>query len=131
MCQSLREGDVAEGLHDPTGFGPKAGRVTMAPHLSPVAATLLHDCFHRSADQYPDRPAVVCGSRTLSYADVDGRANRLARHLRTLGVGRGSFVGLLLERSAEVPITILAILKAGAAYVPLDPDYPADLHPYW
>lgn len=98
----------------------------MAPHLSPVAATLLHDCFHRSADAHPDRPAVVCGPRTLTYADVDRRANQLARHLRSLGVGRGCFVGLLLERSAEVPVALLAILKAGAAYVPLDPDYPPD-----
>lgn len=85
-----------------------------------------HQLFERAADRFGDRPAVRCEDRRLTYAETEARANRLARHLRERGVRRGSLVGILLERSESVPIAILAVLKAGAGYVPLDPDYPAD-----
>jgi len=87
---------------------------------------VLHRIFESSADRFPERPAVCFGRQRLTYAELDARANRLSHHLRAVGVRRGALVGLLLERSAEVYVAILAVLKAGAAYVPLDPDYPAE-----
>jgi amino acid adenylation domain-containing protein len=71
-----------------------------------------------------DRIAVRSGDVTLTYADLDGRANRLAHQLRALGAGRGDLVGVCLERSADLPVAMLAALKCGAAYVPLDPEFP-------
>ena len=70
------------------------------------------------------RPALVFEDLTLSYAELDGRANRLARHLIGLGLGPEDIVGLLLDRSPELIIAMLAVLKSGAGYLPLDPDYP-------
>ncbi len=86
----------------------------------------LHDLFARTAEQFPERIAISCRGREWSYQELDLASNRLARLLRARGVGRGDCVGLFLPRSAEVYVALLAILKAGAAYVPLDPDYPAD-----
>src|SRR5262249_37584803 len=63
---------------------------------------------------------------SLSYGELDARANRLAHHLRDLGVGRETIVGLCVERSPEMIIGLIGILKAGGAYLPLDPDYPPE-----
>src|SRR5271168_3301303 len=72
----------------------------------------------------PSALAVSSCHETLSYADLDRRANRLANYLRSVGVSRGMTVGLCLERSAAMVVTALAILKAGGAYIPLDPVQP-------
>jgi amino acid adenylation domain-containing protein len=82
--------------------------------------------FERQVRRAPDAVAVVDGEREISYADVDARANRLARRLRAHGVEPGANVAILLERSTELVVAELAILKAGAAYVPLDPNYPPE-----
>ncbi|WP_131733081.1 amino acid adenylation domain-containing protein, partial [Actinomadura formosensis] len=74
----------------------------------------------------PDAPAVTFEGVSWSYAQVNARANRLARWLVERGVGPEQFVALALPRSADLVVAILAVLKAGAAYVPMDPDYPAD-----
>ncbi|HET9443913.1 MAG TPA: amino acid adenylation domain-containing protein, partial [Acidimicrobiales bacterium] len=74
----------------------------------------------------PDAPAVGCGPATLSYADLDARAGRLARHLAGLGVGPGTLVGLHLTRSVDMVVALLAVARAGGAYLPLDPDFPAE-----
>ena len=74
----------------------------------------------------PDAEAVVAGEERLTYRELNARANRLAHALRQKGVQRNDIVGLAVERNADVAIGILAILKAGAAYLPLDPDYPRD-----
>jgi amino acid adenylation domain-containing protein len=89
-----------------------------------------HDvCFHQlieqQAAQTPDAWAVVQEGRRLTYDDLNARANRLARRLYELGVGPGRNVGLALPRSPEAVVAILASWKAGAAYIPLDPAYPA------
>ncbi|MET0648994.1 MAG: amino acid adenylation domain-containing protein, partial [Pyrinomonadaceae bacterium] len=89
-------------------------------------ALCLHELFARRAQSAPAAPAVTFEGETLSYAELNERANRLARYLRGLGVGAESRVGLLLERSAEMVIAVLGVLKAGGAYVPLDPEYPAE-----
>ena len=87
---------------------------------------LLHELFERQAESEPGNIALVCGGKKMTYAELEQRANQLARFLRANAVGKGSVVGLLLPRSADVYVALLAILKAGAAYVPLDPDYPAE-----
>src|ERR1019366_8642582 len=69
--------------------------------------------------------AVVSAGRSLSYRELDQRSNQLARHLRRLGVGQETLVGIAVERSVEMMVGLLAILKAGGAYVPMDPSYPA------
>ena len=89
-------------------------------------APCLHEIFERQADTTPHATAVVCGSRGLTYAELDAAANRLARRLRLSGARPGTFVGILASRSELPIIGILACLKAGAAYVPIDPGYPAD-----
>ncbi|HEX2077660.1 MAG TPA: amino acid adenylation domain-containing protein [Longimicrobium sp.] len=75
---------------------------------------------------HPDAAALVWGDETLSYWELAARANRLANHLRTLGIGPDARAGVLLERGAELIVSILAIIQAGGAYVPLDPGYPAE-----
>ena len=89
-------------------------------------AACLHELFEAQADARGQAPALIRGDLVLSYAGLEARANRLAHHLRSLGVGPGSFVGLCLERSELPIIAILAVLKSGGAYVPLDPAYPDD-----
>ncbi|MCB2251007.1 non-ribosomal peptide synthetase [Pseudomonas chlororaphis] len=86
----------------------------------------IHHLFSEQALLRPDAPALTFAGQTLSYAELDGRANRLAWMLRERGVGPQVRVGLALERSLEMVIGLLAILKAGGAYVPLDPEYPLD-----
>jgi amino acid adenylation domain-containing protein len=90
----------------------------------PVAA--LPELFARSAAAAPDAPAVTCAADTLSYAELAARANRLAQHLRALGVRRGDRVGLCLQRSVDTVVGVLGVLTAGAAYVPLDLGHPAE-----
>ncbi|MEM6846913.1 MAG: amino acid adenylation domain-containing protein [Pseudomonadota bacterium] len=82
------------------------------------------DLFCAQATERPDAVAVVDGTRTLTYAALDAASNRLARHLMSLGVGPEVVVGVCLERSAELIVSVLAIWKAGGAYLPLDPNYP-------
>ena len=84
----------------------------------------LHREFERQAARRPGEWAVVCGAERLSYAELNRRANRLARHLRALGAGGEPRVAICLERSTAVVESMLAVLKAGGAYVPLDPSLP-------
>jgi len=85
-----------------------------------------HMLFERLAAADPHAPAVDSDAARLTYGELNAAANRLARHLRGLGVGPESLVGIMLERSAEQIISLLAVLKAGGAYLPLDPSYPAE-----
>ncbi|HEX4961001.1 MAG TPA: amino acid adenylation domain-containing protein, partial [Thermoanaerobaculia bacterium] len=89
-------------------------------------AVCLHELFEAQADLTPDAAAVMAGGETLTYREVEARSNRLARHLRRLGVGPEVAVGLSLLRSAEGLVSLLAILKAGGVYVPLDAAYPRE-----
>ena len=86
----------------------------------------LHPLFSQQAAARGDAPALTFAGETLSYRELDARANRLAWMLRERGVGPQVRVGLALPRSLEMVIGLLAILKAGGAYVPLDPEYPLD-----
>jgi non-ribosomal peptide synthetase-like protein len=87
---------------------------------------LLHELFEHQADLRPDGVALVCADQRMTYGELERRANQLARFLRSRGVRRGDRVGLWLERSLDVYVALLGILKAGAAYVPLDPEYPPE-----
>ena len=86
----------------------------------------VHLLFERQAAVQPDKCALLFGDESLSYGELNARANRLAHHLIQLGVQPETKVGIALERSFDMVIGLLAILKAGGAYVPLDPEYPAD-----
>ncbi|GCE02774.1 non-ribosomal peptide synthetase [Dictyobacter aurantiacus] len=86
----------------------------------------LHQLVEQQAERTPQAIAVHFEEQTLTYQELNQRANQLARHLDSLGIGPDMLVGVCMERSLELVIAILAILKAGGAYVPLDPDYPAD-----
>ncbi|WP_269903035.1 non-ribosomal peptide synthetase [Bacillus velezensis] len=84
----------------------------------------ISEVFEQQADEYSDKTALVLENSSMCYAELNHRANQLARYLQECGVKRGDLVGIALERSFDLYISILAILKSGGAYVPLDPQYP-------
>ena len=84
----------------------------------------LHHLFESTVDRVPTAAATRFEGGSLTYRELDERANRLARHLSALGVGPETVVGVLLERGPELPAAFLGVLKAGGAYLPLDPDHP-------
>ncbi|MBI2824764.1 MAG: amino acid adenylation domain-containing protein [Planctomycetia bacterium] len=84
----------------------------------------IHELFTQQAGRSPDAAALWFAGKSVTYAQLDRRSNRLARHLIDRGAGPDVLVGLCLERSIELITALLAILKSGAAYVPLDPNYP-------
>ncbi|MEU2060470.1 non-ribosomal peptide synthase/polyketide synthase [Streptomyces sp. NPDC013455] len=111
-------------LLDPAGaralvdrFG---GRVTRPPHGT------LPEAFRRQAARTPDAPAVRCGDTCLTYRELDARSSRLARLLIAAGAGPERFVALCLPRTADLITALLAVLKSGAGYLPVDPQYPAE-----
>ncbi|HEX8352379.1 MAG TPA: amino acid adenylation domain-containing protein, partial [Pyrinomonadaceae bacterium] len=99
-------------------FGFNEAQAAYPPHAC------LHELFEEQAAKTPDATALVFEGESLSYDELNKRANRLARHLRTLGAGPEQLVALLMERSVEMIVSLLGVLKAGAAYLPLDPAYP-------
>src|SRR6185312_2559342 len=100
---------------DPPGAG--GGGVRVAPKVS---APTLHGCVALAAARSPDAIAVVGDGESLTYRQLDARANLLARRLQALGAGPGSLVAIGLERTPALVVGLLGILKAGAAYLPLD-----------
>ncbi|WP_316168801.1 MULTISPECIES: non-ribosomal peptide synthetase [unclassified Bradyrhizobium] len=86
----------------------------------------IHDLVARQAELTPNAVAIIHEDQRLSYRDLDGRANRLAHHLREIGVGPEVVVGLCVERGPDMVVGLLGILKAGGAYLPLDPSYPRE-----
>jgi amino acid adenylation domain-containing protein len=86
----------------------------------------LHQLFEAQVEKTPDAPAVKFEGQTLTYRELNARANQLAHHLRALGIRPDDKVGVCMERSFEMVIALYGILKAGGAYIPLDPTYPAE-----
>ena len=111
----LTEPDAAEILE---GFNPEPQEA--------LPQTCLHNLFEQQAGRQPDAPCIRTPQETLSYGDVEQRANVLAHLLQGKGVGSQSAVGVMLDRMPALYIAILAVLKAGAAYLPMDPGYPED-----
>jgi amino acid adenylation domain-containing protein len=87
---------------------------------------LIHELFAARARERPDKPALFFEGATFSYREIEERSNQLARELIQRGAGPGTFVGICLERGPALVIGLLGILKSGAAYLPLDPNYPRD-----
>ena len=96
------------------------------PTLAPDASLTVHGLFARRVAASGDAPALVHGTTTLTYADLDRRANEMAARLQALGVSAGATVSVALPRSPDSIVAVLGILKAGAAYLPLDLSYPSD-----
>ncbi|WP_280697742.1 Pls/PosA family non-ribosomal peptide synthetase [Kitasatospora sp. GP82] len=115
--------EPTSGTTEPVGAPgvPKSSHLWVLPPVQRLA-----QYFERTCDRVPENTAVSCGTLCLTYADLDRRANRLARLLRQRGAGEGQCVGILLERSLDTYVALLAVLKSGAAFVPLDPSFPAD-----
>src|ERR1019366_9062812 len=86
----------------------------------------VHQLFEAQAERTPDAVAIVFEAEQLTYGELNRRANQLAHHLRALGVGPEVLVAICLERSLEMVIALLGVLKAGGAYLPLDPAYPKE-----
>ena len=84
----------------------------------------LHELFEQQAARTPQAIALVCRGTTMTFAQLNGRANQLAHRLREQGLGSEALVGICMPRSAAMLVAILGVLKAGCAYVPIDPDYP-------
>ncbi|HSS52101.1 MAG TPA: amino acid adenylation domain-containing protein, partial [Thermoanaerobaculia bacterium] len=92
----------------------------------PAAEPLLHRLFEARVAADPQRPALVWVGTLVTYRELNRRANSLAHHLRAIGVGPDSVVGLYMDRSPDLVEALLAVLKAGGAYLPLDPEAPAE-----
>ena len=86
----------------------------------------LHQLLATTASHYPDKTAVIVNDDRMSFRELDETASRVAHYLQRDGVGVGDVVGVMLDRSPNLLVTLLAVLKAGAAYVPIDPEYPHD-----
>ncbi|HEU4834404.1 MAG TPA: amino acid adenylation domain-containing protein, partial [Pyrinomonadaceae bacterium] len=86
----------------------------------------VHQLFEAQVERTPAATALVCGEESLNYRELNSRANQLAHHLRQMGVGPEIVVGIMMERSVAMMCSVLAVLKAGGAYLPLDPAYPAE-----
>ncbi|XTZ17457.1 amino acid adenylation domain-containing protein [Micromonospora echinospora] len=135
--EALSPAEVATLVAAGTATGPRSGRVhasrrlldaepALRPEPDATGAATLPELFAAQAARTPHAVAVVDGDRRLSYAELHRRADRLARRLGRAGIGPEDRVALLVPRSAELVVAVLGVLAAGAAYVPIDPDHPAE-----
>ncbi len=110
----------------PTSEHERVLRVWNATQADYPHTRCLHQLFEAQVEQTPHAVALIAGNRHLTFDEVNRHANRLAHYLRSTGVGNETLVGICMERSPALIIGLFAILKAGAAYVPLDPTYPTE-----
>ncbi|MGF9966587.1 amino acid adenylation domain-containing protein [Bacillus rhizoplanae] len=96
---------------------------TDTPYTGPMT---IHSCFELMAEKTPDQIALVFEDRKLTYQELNEKSNNLAWILKGKGVGPNTIVGLMVDRSVEMIVGLLAVLKAGGSYLPIDPDYPSD-----
>ncbi len=112
-----------ESHHHPSAAACGAPH-SRARHRGPAGPGCIHELVEASVARDPGAVAVAWGAETVTYRELDARAGRLARRLRGLGVGPETVVGVFLERTPEMVAALLGVLKAGGAYLPLDPAYP-------
>ncbi|SAI08020.1 D-alanine--D-alanine ligase [Bordetella ansorpii] len=126
LRQLAQDPDVRCGAFD---LVPSAHRLQLrrwaVPASAPIPFVAVHERIARQARGTPDAVALVHGSETLRYAELEARANRLAHRLAQAGAGADTRVAVLASRSVAMVVGLLAVLKAGAAYVPFDPELPA------
>ncbi len=116
--------DILRIRHNSSGAPQRKECTQRFEQSVPVSVNnCVHELFEAQADRSPEALALICGNREFTYRELNTRANQLARFLRRFDVGPNSLIGLCVERSAEMIVGILGILKAGAAYVPMDPSY--------
>ncbi|HEX9939834.1 MAG TPA: amino acid adenylation domain-containing protein, partial [Longimicrobium sp.] len=127
VLEQIIAGAAVTGALTPVDAGERAALIAAGSATAsfPVARS-LPALFAQQAARTPGAFALTFGGESVTYAELDARANRLAHRLVKLGARADSLVGLFVDRSAETVVGILAILKAGAAYLPLDPAYPED-----
>jgi amino acid adenylation domain-containing protein/non-ribosomal peptide synthase protein (TIGR01720 family)/FkbM family methyltransferase len=113
-------------LHDLLRFDSARRLETFNATARSVAEETLPELFERQAARTPDAVALLAGGEPLTYRELDARANRVAHLLIARGIGPESLVGISLERSFDMVVSLLAVMKSGAAYLPLDPHYPAE-----
>ncbi|WP_437108365.1 non-ribosomal peptide synthetase [Streptomyces sp. enrichment culture] len=127
MSRAQGDETVDDVIHaDEDAAAEHGRRHDAAEDFADAAGLCLHQVFERWAGLRPDAAACRFEGGELGYRELDRRANRLARHLHRLGVGRETVVGVLLDRGLDLPVTLLGVLKAGAAYLPLDVQHPAN-----
>jgi amino acid adenylation domain-containing protein len=128
LLRALTEhGDDALGALPLVDADARARLDALQPAATPFdRAAFAHELFERQCDRAPQRVALRHRDETLSYRELDARANRIAHLLRARGVHPGALVGLALDRGPDMLAALLGILKAGAGYVPLDPGYPPE-----
>lgn len=96
------------------------------PPVEYPSSLCTHHLFEQRVKEQPDAVAVIAEDETLSYAELNRRANAVAARLRSMGVGANSLVGVCLHRSSDLLVALLGVMKSGGAYVPLDPGFPSD-----
>lgn len=118
QSSSLQSVGIAEGSKLPADFNVGGS--------CPIPDVCIPQLFEQQVERTPDALAVISGNDRLTYRDLDRRANQLARDLRKQGIGAGSRVAICMERSVEMFVAVMGVLKAHAAYVPLDPRHPGE-----
>ncbi|MFJ2026551.1 amino acid adenylation domain-containing protein [Streptomyces sp. NPDC087897] len=128
VCRALAEAPPGTPLArlDPLSEQESAAQLALGATRTAPPSPRIDEAFAVRVAAHPDAPALTCGSTTLSYAELDARAEALADGLYAHGVRPGDLVGLCLDRSADLVAAMLAVLRADAGYVPLDPEHPAD-----
>ncbi|MEV7797398.1 amino acid adenylation domain-containing protein, partial [Streptomyces sp. NPDC087512] len=118
--------DAGTRIGDVDVLSAEERHLMLAGHEVAAPEATLTALFEQQVARTPGNTALVCGHDTLTYAELNGRANRLAHLLMKQGVGPEQFVALALPRGADLVVAVLAVLKTGAAYLPVDPSYPQD-----
>ncbi|MBG0567779.1 non-ribosomal peptide synthetase [Actinoplanes aureus] len=128
MTEMIRDGDRPIGRIDVVPAEERAALLAgqVGRGASDDAGAVIPDLFHDKASRYAQRVALIGENSSMTYEELDRRTNQLARLLLRNGARTGQFVALALPRSPQLVVALLAVLKAGLAYVPLDPAYPAD-----